>query len=409
MNILRKAKILLNPFLWIIYFLSGFISRSEKIIVFGSLVGKRFADNPKYLFLYLNNYYKDKDKMYVWITRDKKISKSLSALGFKCYNLYSLKGLYYVIRAKYFVYDHEVHDIFYWLSKGAVKVNLWHGVPLKKIRYDMKNMKFRAHQISKYYKSNFSSLLYRVISPWVYNKPDILLSTSKFIKKIFISAFNVKDGNIIISNYPRNIALFEELHGESIGINIENFKKVLEAKDKKFKIIIYLPTFRDSSIEDINKVIDFRKLDSFCETNNIKFFIKPHPSSKLNLSFEYLNNICKIDKFEDIYPYLRYTDILITDYSSVFFDFYLTKKPIIFFPYDLTEYISKNREMYFEYDDVCIGFKAYNFYELLNAISDAIDNPLKYRKNIDNIITKFFEKANNPKDISEILRVFRLE
>lgn len=402
MKVLRKSLYLLRIFLWPIYFLSGLFKRDENIILFGSLNGTRFADNPKYLFLYLNAFHKGK-RRYIWISRVKKIVTLLQKKGFESYYLYSLKGIYFLLRSKYYVYDHHTSDIFFWMSRGCEKINLWHGIPLKKIENDM-------GVYSKYFcASTLKKYIYKIVGPWIYESHDFVLTTSKFLVPIFRSAFKINSKKIIISNYPRNIALLKSFNGEEIGLSIQNFYTIKEKKQNSFKIVFYLPTFRDNTEDNFYKIIDFDLLKKFCKKNKIIFLMKPHPLAKFNSNFLENEFIFLLNKYEDIYPYLRLSDILITDYSSVFFDYYLTKRPVIFFPYDLDEYLSKNRQMYFKYNDVCIGWKAYNFKELLICIENALNSPNFYRNEVEKNLCLFFEKNKDPENIEEILRILKIE
>lgn len=404
MKKLNKVFIILRIFFWPIYLFVKLIKRNENIIVFGSLLGKRFADNPKYLYLFLNNKFNSNKKRYIWITKNKKIADMLRNKGLESYYLFSIKGIFFSIMAKYYIYDHKSTDICYWLSNGSIKINLWHGLPLKKIEYDMGNY-------SKYYSaSNIKKIIYKAIAPWLYEKSDFILATSSEIAKLISSAFRVNISNIIISNYPRNIALFNSLYGEDIGVSREDLNAINNLKQTAhYKLLIYLPTYRDYTCDDFDKFIDLKALNEFCNKNKIIFIIKPHPSAKININNANLKNIFILEKFEDVYPYLRLSDVLITDYSSVFFDYYLTGKPIIFFWYDLEKYLSKNRQMYFNYNDVCYGWKAYNFSELISCIEEALNNPHKFKEQIQKNLNRFFEKYQNPEDLTEILNILGVQ
>lgn len=399
---LKKMLYLIRIFLWPIYLLSGLVKRDDNIILFGSLNGMRFADNPKYLYLYLNIFHK-KGKRYIWISKNKEIVNILQKNGFESYHLYSLKGFYFLLKSKYYVYDLHTSDIFFWMSNGCKRINLWHGIPLKKIEYDM-------GKYSKYfYASTLKKVIFKMIAPWIYESHDFVLTTSKFLEPIFSSAFKTDSKKIIVSNYPRNIALFRSLNGEEIGLFSQNFEKIKEKKQNGFNIVVYLPTFRDNTDNNYYKIIDFNLLENFCKKNKIVFLIKHHPVAKFNYQLLESDFIFLLEKYEDIYPYLRLSDVLITDYSSVFFDYYLTKRPIIFFPYDLDEYLSKNRQMYFKYNDVCIGWKAYNFNELLLCIENALNNSDAYRKEMEKILSLFFEKSECPENVDEILKILNIK
>ena len=103
-------------------------------------------------------------------------------------------------------------------------------------------------------------------------------------------------------------------------------------------------------------------------------------------------NIYFVDPSSDIYPFLKHVDLLITDYSSIYFDFLLLDRPIIFFCFDLEDYLAKNRDMYFEYNKVTPGDKARNYAELKTCIIKALKGQDEYseeRRKIKNIMFNY--------------------
>ena len=357
-KIFKYIKMFLRVFYWPIYFLSGFFPRDKSIWVFGSLNGKRFADNPKYLFLDLVFNEKGSDIKPIWITRDKKVLNYLRQQNLPAYFLYSFKGIYYCLRAKVWIYDHKSHDISYWLSNGSIKINLWHGIPLKKIEWDSK--------IYKYYNlSGIRKILTKMIAPWIYEKQDYIISPADITDKIFISAFKIEEKNLIRVGYPRVKALLYPNNFHS--------KNKINFLDKK--IIMYAPTYRDKSNEEyLLNILDFDKLNNFLSTNNLVMLIKPHPSSKLNIILKNMSfmSIFNIDAFEDIYEHIPFVDLLITDYSSIYYDFLYKNKPIIFFPYDLETYTKMDRDLYYNYEEYTPGPKVFNLDQLINEIKNVL-------------------------------------
>lgn len=130
-----------------------------------------------------------------------------------------------------------------------------------------------------------------------------------------------------------------------------------------------MPTFRDANPNFINDAIpDFNKLDEICKKNNVLFLLKLHLATNITFDITKWDNILLVPNHFDVYPLLPFTTTLLTDYSSVFLDYQLLKKNIVFYPYDLEEYLSNSREMYFEYDELTVGFKVYSFSELINLL-----------------------------------------
>ncbi|MDP2946524.1 MAG: CDP-glycerol glycerophosphotransferase family protein, partial [Nanoarchaeota archaeon] len=358
--------------LHIIYFFVRFVPRNRKIWIFGSR-GESFSGNSKWLFLYLHDSHgSDKAGIRkIWISRSKKIVEILKTKGFEAYYLNSLKGHYYAIRGGiYFLNVHTHYDISYFLSNGAKKINLWHGITIAKkigLDSDLTNNYFY-----KLYRGNLRQKVhYHFFSPWEYEKYDMMVCTSEMTKKYMKSAFGDKAKDVIITGFPRNDVLLK-----NISSPFEEDQKLIEyfdtIKSKGQKIILYMPTYRDNKIhksESINIPIDWEKLNSFLIKNNSIFMLKLHPVERLTLQISAsYKNIRVLNNSIDIYPVLKYVDILITDYSSICYDFLLCPKPIIFYWYDLEEYKTEHRSLYDDFETLLPGPTIKTSDDLLNIL-----------------------------------------
>lgn len=352
------SQILLLPAYWLTYLMP----RDKKLWVLGSTFGRRFADNPKYFYLYLSQYKAESIKA-VWITKNREILELLKQNELECYYLYSWKGIWNSLRAKVFLYDNYSKDICFTLSGGAIKINLWHGVPLKKIQKD---------NIFDYFRNprDRRERLYSMPRRITDEKSDhYVLATSEFLKPIFASAFQTKW--VLVEGYPRNDIL---ISNDILNVMTKQeaiIDEILLEQRTKNKIVTYMPTFRQSE-NKFFEIINIEKLTEFLKREHLYLCVKLHPKSKLQEKFEELaaDNILVVGCQADPYGVLKHTDILITDYSSIYFDFMLTKKPIIFFPYDYKEYLAESRELYFDYAEFTPGRKVYNQLELEKALSD---------------------------------------
>ncbi len=352
------SQILLLP----VYGLSCIMPRDKKLWVFGSTFGNRFADNPKYFYLYLSQHKAEMIKV-VWITKNREILELLRKNDLDCCYLYSWKGIWNALRAKVYLFDNYSKDICYTLSGGAVKINLWHGVPLKKIQKD---------NVFDYFRNprDLMERIYSIPRRITDEKPNhYVLASSNYFKPIFASAFQTK--RVLIEGYPRNDILISEDIQNVMTKQEARINRILMEQGRKNKIVTYMPTFRSSE----NKFFDIINIDQLCEflkREHIYLCVKLHPKSKLQRSFEKLaaDNVLVVNSQADPYGILKHTDILITDYSSICFDFMLTKKPIIFFPYDYKEYLAESRELYFDYHEFTPGRKVYNQMELECALLD---------------------------------------
>ena len=112
------------------------VPRSKRIWAFGSWYGQRFADNPKYFFLHCAS--REREAVHaVWLSMNATVVRRIRALGFPAYHRLSPSGLWYALRAGVYIFDCRVMDVSSVASSGALKVNLWHGVPLKMIERDI--------------------------------------------------------------------------------------------------------------------------------------------------------------------------------------------------------------------------------------------------------------------------------
>ncbi len=390
-------KYLLRIFLWPIYWLSGFFPRNPKIWVFGSH-NNAFIDNSKYVFYYVVDNHKD--IIAIWITGDKELVKKLRKKGYNALYRWSLKGFYACLRAKVYIYSAYVSDINWVTSRRAILFNLWHGIPLKKIEYDIK-----VGKLGKVYNSNWH-IIYKIFTPAKFIKPHYFLSTTSLVSEIFAGAFRIKKEQCLEFGYPRCEHFFWEK--EKLIEFIKNKEpQVLDLLDiiKKYKkAIIYLPTFREKGENNLKKIINFDDLNKKLKKQNILIIIKQHPNIKINMN-ENFSNILFLKSSIDVYLILPFTDMLITDYSSIFFDYALLNKPIIFFPYDKEEYLSSERGFYVEYDKM-INKKSIviNFNELLVKIDEGFN--ITYNFEVINERNRFITKAykESSKSIIEFIK-----
>jgi CDP-glycerol glycerophosphotransferase len=333
-----------------LYWISELVSKDENIWIFGAWFGDKYADNSKYLFEYVNKNHPNIRA--IWLTKNKSVYDLVQSKDYEVYYKYSLKSILFGLRAKYsiFVQSNNADNMLFLNNSKTKQIQLWHGTPLKKIGFDVD---FNQSKLSNLKLSLF---------PFLNNKLDFMISMSDKDKINFNTAFNVE--KIQITGYPRNDSL-------------------LTKKKKKIFEVTYLPTFRDNIGDKIDLFSDYNfdieKWDKKLSELNIKLNIKMHPVNKptddLLKKFNTFKNIIFLDEI-DVSDILPTTDILITDYSSVYFDFLLTDKPIIFAPFDYEKYIIKDRELYYNYDEVTPGPKCQDWDEVLNWM-------LKFKENLE--------------------------
>jgi CDP-glycerol glycerophosphotransferase len=341
--------------------LSYIIPKNKKQILLGSDKGLKFMGNPRYFYLYLLKNKTHFDRIF-WITADKKIFLYLKERKYPILYLYSWKAFVAILRSNYLITSHFIGDVSYVgiLFGKFNKIETWHGTPIKQIYESMSNRKTLVSKIK------FLLMLKERKSY------KLLLTTSEEPKKIFETRYK----NVRILGYPRNDVFF-------------NSELILEDYGKKFnlnkydKIILYCPTYRDIPPSKIpftdNSLLT---MNDYLTQNNYLLLIKSHYWKRSNVDIRNYSNIIDVsEKVSDIQDLLIHVDVLITDYSSVAFDFALLDKPIIFYPYDYNEYL-ENRILYMDYYTDLPGPFAKNedeLFELIQSI-DYIFNGTEYKE-----------------------------
>ena len=356
-----------------IYWLSFLFPRSRYIWLFGSTFGRRFVDNPRYFYLYCSQHsdeilIRGKRVRPIWISHDKCIVEYLVDNGYEAYYYHSLKGIWYSLRGKVYIFDNYSKDISFWLSGGAKKINLWHGVGNKCINYDNQHDRFR-HPKNAW--ERFKCFPRRLSD----EKPGhYILTTSPMMTEIFERAFQCRTGNAIEVGYPRNDFLLQNKENpviKNLYMREENVlrEKIAEWKQQGKALVGYLPTFRDSESK-FTEVINLETFDGYLEEHGLILICKLHPKSKCRKVFENIRyaNIYNVGADVDVNSFLGDIDLLIADYSSVYSDYMLVDKPVVAFHYDYKEYSGDTRDAYFDFDEYMPEIKAMNMAELETAI-----------------------------------------
>lgn len=361
----EKIKYWLQLLLLPIYWFSFLVPRNKNIWLFGSTFGRRFADNPRYFYLYLCAHPEEGIRP-IWISHNRKVIELLNENDMNCnhendstrYEAYyykSFKGIWYCLRGGIYIFDNYSKDINFWTSGGAVKFNLWHGTGNKKANHDNLFDKVR-HPRNLW--ERFTTFPRRLSD----EKPHhYTLATSEPLAVISMSVFHAPYSQMVIDGYPRNDAMLSTAgHTEAYldfmrimtPMEKEICTQVLLWKEDGYRIDFYMPTFRDSEV-DFFKVMDLEKFNKFLEEHKIIFIVKLHPKSKLRREFagiEY-SNIHNIDGENDPYTFMGYVDMLTADYSSVYSDFMLLDRPVVAFHYDYEKYHGSTRDEYVPFDE----------------------------------------------------------
>ena len=345
---------------YFIYPFSFLVPRSKKQLALGSYRGS-FNDNSKYLFIYIADHYPELKTC--WLSVNKQTVQKVRALGLPAYWVLSPIGAWKALRAKYWFVNSYSSDIMYCLSGGATIVNLWHGVGLKRCEFNIKDGALAERFVKKTFKERF-------YHPESFKRPGYLLSSTEFQSTMFASAFRIPIDKCLNLGYPRNVIL--QKSQEDVLDFVRKYEpqetlQLIERCSKFDKVYIYMPTWRDSQKNVFAQQMDLQKLSEVLKKQNALLLLKPHPNTIVDSIYD-ADNIVLVERTVDIYGILPFTDVLITDYSSILYDYILMpKKDVILYLYDYDEYV-RVRDFYYPFNENVVGKRVNTFDELARVI-----------------------------------------
>jgi CDP-glycerol glycerophosphotransferase len=362
----------------------------ENLIIMGAYSGNSYMDNTKYLFEFLN---KRSNYNVVWMTKSRGLLIELRNKGFNVVYAMSLDAIKLLRKAKFIFLTHGVYDVLpIDFSPKTEIIMTWHGTVIKDITEDFD---------ATYSYKKWVRILKLKSYPNQYIDYILTPAKEKYEHEILTSAFKVASNKILDLGYPRNDILF--------NTNLE-FKQKLREKygipDNIKRVILYAPTFRDAgSLRFPFKYNDLENLNKILEEMNSVFLFKGHAYEK-KINFGELKYINLVRDPSDIQELLIISDLLISDYSSVIFDYLLTMKPVILFPYDLDIY-KKGRGLHYDLRDIAPGPIVFEIEKLFEAIRNMEKLDFEYRDTREKIRDRF-NKYHDGKSIERLLKFLNI-
>ena len=359
---------------------------NNRQIIFTSFKGDYYSDSPKYLYEYLYENYND-EYDFVWVLNDKHVKIPGNP---KIVERYTLDYYKHVATSKYWVINGRQSSILA-KRKDQKIISTWHGTPLKRLGLDIGNV-YTMDPLIKHSYINVSNV-------W-----DYLISPNRYTTNVLKSAFGYEK-EIYETGYPRNDILYNATQDK-----INQIKNDLNIPEDK-KIILYAPTWRDDEFIDMG-MIRFKlqlELDKMKESLSDEYIllIRTHYfiADKLDLTgaegFAF-----DVSKYDDIAELYLISDIMITDYSSVFFDFANLKRPILYYTYDLEKYENVLRGFYIDIHEDVPGPLLKTTEEIIDAIEHIDEINAEYHDKYEKFYERFcsIEDGNASKRIVDIIR-----
>lgn len=331
----------------VLYFWKGIgVKPDEKTVVFSAYNGRSYVCSPKAVYEYMLHQEEYADYRFIWLfDHPEKYQHLMEHPNTIVVKNGSSQCEKYLHQAKYWIFNFRAYD--HWIpKKSQVYVQCWHGTPLKRLGYDITNSDNAMNSVKEIREKYRTDAL----------RFSYILSPCRFVTETFASAWNLKktgkEAAILETGYPRNDFLNDFSQEDVLRIR-EN----IGLKDETRKIILYAPTWRDNQYDSkkgyvYDNPVDFAYLREQLGKDYVILF-RAHYLVADQFDFEqYKDFVLDVSKYDDINELYVVSDLLITDYSSVFFDYAILKRPMLFYMYDMEAYRDEMRGFYLDIHDL---------------------------------------------------------
>ncbi|MCC2090319.1 CDP-glycerol:glycerophosphate glycerophosphotransferase [Mammaliicoccus sciuri] len=369
-------------------------SVDSNTIIFESFGGKNYSDSPKYIYEYMQKNYPKLNYIWVFKNPDKNVitgnAEKVKKGSKEYYAAYS-KAKFWVTNARLPLYLNK--------KENQVYIQTWHGTPLKRLANDMKVVRMPGTTTANY-KKNF----YAETSRW-----DYLVSPNRYSTNIFKTAFWMNEERTWEIGYPRNDVLVNRNNDQEY---INQIKKDLNLPEGK-KVIMYAPTWRDDEfVKKGQYLFDLKiNLENLQKElgEDYVILLRMHYliANALDLN-GYEDFAIDVSNYSDISELYLISDALITDYSSVMFDFGILKRPQYFFAYDIEKYDKGLRGFYMDYMNDLPGEIITDEFKLAEELKNIDEHKEKYKEKIEKFYDKFcsLEKGQSSKFIGDYINEY---
>ena len=316
----------------------------DKLVYFRTFSGRGYSDSPKAMYEYMLTAPEYRDYRFIWCFKDPdEYSFLLQNDRTSLVKFRTKEDSKALRKAKYWITNYRMLNQQY-PRKGQIYLQCWHGTPLKRLGYDIiesDNAMNSLAEIREKYRTDAEKFSY-------------ILSPSPFATEKFATAWNLNETGqrhkIIEEGYPRNDRL-------AVTTETERARLRKELGIEGRKVILYAPTWRDNQHTSgqgytYKTEVDFDMLQKELGDEYVMLF-RAHYLVANSFDFEhYKDFVIDVSSYPDINDLYIAADILVTDYSSVFFDFSILEKPVIFYMYDLEHYANEMRGFYLSLDEL---------------------------------------------------------
>lgn len=356
-------------------------SLDPKLVVFYAHKRKGLCCNPKYIMQYMLEKY-PQNYSYCWVSEFPDTVPENS--GYKVVRKRSLQYYRILSRAKIFITNDMVDETLL-KRRGQIYLCTWHGGgAYKKVGFDVKEAK-RSRQVE------------RTLKKW-YGKLDYLILSNGYLQKEYESSFRMEKNQMLKTGMPRSDVFFQN---HNLYLKIRSLYHLSEDT----KILLYAPTFRYGKYDLLSDEELERVLDSLEKRFGGEWvcFYRTHYMDQVHSCIEYKEKILNGNSYADAQEFLCAVDVLITDYSSLLWDFTLLKRPCFCYAKDLNDYLENERDFYLPYEEWPYP-KAKSVPEMIREISGF--DEAEYKRRLEEYMDKLdnYETGHSTEELVNILR-----
>ncbi|WP_337287531.1 CDP-glycerol glycerophosphotransferase family protein [Candidatus Methylomirabilis sp.] len=373
--------LLLSPCVILLRALARLVPKKKDLILLIPRFGGGLNGNLKYFYLYLATHHAQDCEFYL-LTHSRATARLLSAHGLPVLLHPSPRSVVKLLRARSVVLE----STDWWrrlkslLALYATTFQIWHGNGIKRV--SMTNKKITAKLRGP---GPFRWLLY-----WcnIYPIYDVVFFASRLQRERRSASFRMKEA--LLNGQPRNDVFFgADVGSNLIGCDGAATEKIRAAAIAGKRVILYSPTWRPYDEIQPAQSLDLDELNNFALRHRLLIVWKAHPKDRTTVREH--EALVVMDKDADVYPVMGYADCMITDYSSIYMDYILLDRPIIFFPYDLEHYLWK-RGVQHDYNAITPGPKCLTQAQMQQALREiVIDGEDAWRNAREKVRRDFYE------------------
>lgn len=344
-----------------------FVKTDERLILFNSFAGRKFDDSPFALFEEIKKDERFKDYKLVWVFHNPDQFEVKGAEKMKTDTPEYFKTC---LKAKVWITNSSFERGLHFKNKNTFYFNTWHGTPIKKMGQDIANNQSFGEKGK--------------------NSTDIMTAQSDFEVDVFSRMFGIPKEHFLTCGLPRNDILAS--YDEALRKHIRDKIGIKE----KQKVILYCPTFREFEKDNNHNVVlkPPINLDKWEKELGDEYVLLFRAHYEVSKAMEIKENdfVKDMTSYQSLNELMIASDVLISDYSSVFFDYSIMDKPMLHFTYDYDKFASL-RGMYFDIRNYLNGSdNEEDIIHLLNSIN--IDKEVERTRQFRNQYVQYFGHAS---------------